>query len=125
MTGLPACPGARSELTSESRHRRAPGWLTLWLILIITVLVALGVAAGPWARGAITAIAGLTAGRAAMAKRFVDKPADPALVYRSAAVVFLEKLNGAGVRLLLDLAAPWRSPGVRRTVAGYPRMISQ
>jgi hypothetical protein len=50
-------------------QRVGPGWLTIWLILIIGGLIALGVVAGPWVPGAITTVAGLTAGGAAIAKR--------------------------------------------------------
>jgi hypothetical protein len=51
------------------------------LIIIVGGLVALGVVAGPWVPGAITVVAGLTAGGAAVAKRIgskaVEKAADP------------------------------------------------
>lgn len=51
-----------------------PGHLTLWLILILGGLIALGAVTGPWLPGAITAVAGLTAGGAAIARRFGGKP---------------------------------------------------
>jgi hypothetical protein len=54
-----------------------PGWLTLWLVLIIGGLIALGVVAGPWVPSVIAATGALTAGGTAVAKRIGAKPADP------------------------------------------------
>ena len=63
--------------------RAAPFWITLWLILIISGLVALGVVAGPWVPGAVTAVGGLIAGGRAIVKTRRGKaatlPPDPAL----------------------------------------------
>lgn len=79
----PASPGAQSSdppgwrLAFHLLHEVGPGWLTVWLILIISGLVALGVVAGPWVPGAITAVAGLSASGATIAKRFAGKSADP------------------------------------------------
>jgi hypothetical protein len=66
---------------STCYRRSGPGWLTLWLVLVIGGLIGLGVVAGPWVPGAITAVTGLTVGGAATAKRLgrtgIEKPADP------------------------------------------------
>ena len=59
-------PGWR--LAFHVLHEHGPRWVTLWLVLIIGGLVALGAVAGPWVPGAITAI-GLIAGGAAIARR--------------------------------------------------------
>ena len=60
-----------------------PGWLTVWLVLVLGGLVGLVLVAGPWVPGAITAVSGLVAGGVAVAKlrsgRTVDTPPDPAL----------------------------------------------
>lgn len=54
-----------------------PGWLTLWLVVIIGGLVALGVVAGPWVSGVIAAAGALTAGGTAIAKRVGSTSVDP------------------------------------------------
>lgn len=50
-------------------QKAGPWWITLWLILIIGGLVALGLVVGPWVPGALTAVAALTAGGTAVARR--------------------------------------------------------
>lgn len=53
-----------------------PGWLTSWLLLILTGLVALAVFAGPWVPGVIMATGVLMAGGTAVAKRIGGKAAE-------------------------------------------------
>ena len=78
----PASPGAEpsdpwfARLALHLLPKVGPGWLTVWLVLVIGGLVALAVVAGPWLPGAITVVVGLTAGGAVIAKRLEAKPAE-------------------------------------------------
>ena len=88
QTPGPASSGAQpsdpwfARLAFHLLRNVGPGWLTVWLVLIIGGLIALGAVAGPWVPGVITAVGALAAGGAAVAKRIGGKPPtkpDPAL----------------------------------------------
>jgi hypothetical protein len=64
-------------------RKAAPWWVTLWLVLVLGALVALGAVAGPWVPSMLTAAVALTAGIVATGRRITGRtpevPPDPAL----------------------------------------------
>jgi hypothetical protein len=93
MTPVPLPPcGAQpgdpwfARLAFHLLQKVGPGWLTVWLVLILGGLVALAVVAGPWVPGAITVVSGLAAGGTAVAKRIGQAPSEAGPGARPAAV---------------------------------------